>query len=179
MKTVARVLALLTGAVLITSVLGTVAALAAKRRIVPLAEPGGDEVRLAAIFAPLHFHSTATAFRGGSVDCWYGGGVVDLRDATLDPAGARLTVRLVFGGGQVLVPDGWRVTSSIQGIGGMGDMRPALDRPLDAPHLTIDGIVVFGGFSVASAMPEAQLRGLETAVASLEERRSQRAASAG
>jgi hypothetical protein len=49
------------------------------------------------------FHSTATAFRGGTLDCWYGGGIVDLRDATLDPAGAHLEVKAVFGGAQILV----------------------------------------------------------------------------
>ena len=69
-------------------------------------------VRLVAIFSPVAFHSTASAFRGGTLDCWYGGGIVDLRDATLDPAGARLEVKAVFGGAQIVVPatGGWRST---------------------------------------------------------------------
>jgi hypothetical protein len=95
------------------------AALAAKQRIVPIDDPEADEVALVAIFAPVMFHSTATAFRGGTLDCWYGGGIVDLRDATLDPAGAHLEVKAVFGGAQILVPSSWRVESSVSGVGAM------------------------------------------------------------
>ena len=42
------------------------AALAAKQRIVPIDDPEADEVALVAIFGPMAFHSTATAFRGGT-----------------------------------------------------------------------------------------------------------------
>ena len=100
------------------------AALAAKQRIVPIDDPEADEVALVAIFAPVMFHSTASAFRGGTLDCWYGGGIVDLRDATLDPAGAHLEVKAVFGGAQILVPSSWRVESSVSGVGAAQDMRP-------------------------------------------------------
>jgi hypothetical protein len=51
----------------------------------------------------LAFHSTSQAFRGGEVECWYGGGVIDLRDAQLAPEGATLRVRAIFGGGQIVV----------------------------------------------------------------------------
>ena len=64
-----------------------VAAASRKRDIVPLEDEDANEVRLVAIFSPVAFHSTATAFRGGTLDCWYGGGIVDLRDATLDLSG--------------------------------------------------------------------------------------------
>jgi hypothetical protein len=131
--------------------LGLIGALMAKRRIVPSSEPDADEVVLAAIFAPLQYRSTARSFRGGSIECWYGGGVVDLRDATLDPGGARLTVRAIFGGGQILVPPTWPVVTAVLGIGGVTDTRSALPSTNDEPCLTIDGLVAFGGFAVASA----------------------------
>lgn len=178
MKTIARLIALLWGGLMVTSILGTIAARAAKRRIVRIEDPDADEVRLVAIFEPLSFHSTATSFRGGTLDCWYGGGAVDLRDAVLDPAGARLQVRAVFGGGQIVVPETWRVTSKVRGIGGLGDGRKKVERPADAPHLTIEGSAIFGGFAVMSEMSEAEVRGLEEAVA-LQARRRHRAPSGG
>ena len=68
--------------------------------------------------------SRATSFRGGSLLCWFGGGTVDLRGATLDPAGARLTIRAIFGGGLLVVPDDWQVDLKVIGImGGVGDTR--------------------------------------------------------
>jgi hypothetical protein len=132
------------------SIVGVIGARLARRRIVPSTDPDADEIVLAAIFGPLEYRSTAQSFRGGSIECWYGGGVVDLRAATLDPAGARLTVRAVFGGGQILVPPTWRVVSHVQGIGALSDARPAGGELGDTPSLTIDGIVAFGGFAILS-----------------------------
>ncbi len=128
-----------------------VAALSMKRRLVPNDDPSSSEVDLVAIFGPLDFVTTATDFRGGTVECWYGGGVIDLRDATLDDGLARLRVRAVFGGGQILVPENWRVTVDVRGIGGVQDARgPAPQSDETAPELVIEGIVVFGGFAVMS-----------------------------
>src|SRR5512143_2650751 len=128
-----------TGLVL-AMIVGAVAALRARQRVVPPPAPEANEIELRAIFEPMHFQSRATGFRGGSIECWYGGGVIDLREAVLDPAGARLDVRAVFGGGQLIVPEAWNVTSSVKGIGGVGDTRPRIERPADAPQLTIEGL---------------------------------------
>jgi hypothetical protein len=135
------------------------------RRATAATEPDANEIRIRTALGPMAFTSRATAFRGGMIDCWYGGGFVDLREATLDPAGAALRVRAVFGGGQIVVPATWRVTSHVRGIGGLTDVRPAAaDLPLDAPHLTIDGMALFGGFAVQSELPEAQKSAMEEAV---------------
>ena len=98
MNIIGRILAVLTGAFVLTSIAAAIAARAMKQRIVRVDAPDANEVKLAAIFEPINFRSTATAFRGGTLDLWYGGGIIDLRDAFLDPAGARLEVRAVFGG---------------------------------------------------------------------------------
>ena len=83
---------------------GAAGAMSAKQRIVPTTDPADDEITLASIFGPLAYRSTSTNFRGGTIECWYGGGAVDLRDATLAPEGATLTLKavVVFGGFQVL-----------------------------------------------------------------------------
>ena len=178
MNTIGRPIALVTGGLMLASIAGAIAARAAKERIERIADPDADEVRLTAFFEPMLFRSTAPAFRGGTIDVWYGGGVIDLRDATLDPAGAHLQVRAIFGGAQILVPETWRVSTKVSGIGGVGDGRPRVERPEDAPHLTIEGLAVLGGFGVMSEMPEAELRGLSEAVARSATRwRSARAAS--
>jgi hypothetical protein len=149
-----------TGLVL-AMIVGVIGALAARRRVVPAPDPEADEVELRAIFQPFHFESRATAFRGGKVECWYGGGIIDLRNATLDPAGAHLEIRTIFGGGQIIVPESWDVAASVKGIGGVGDARAQTARDRDAPRLSISGLVMFGGLAVMSDVPEDELRGLD------------------
>ncbi len=130
-----------------------VAALKMKQDLVPVDDEDADEVALVAVFGPLDFASTSQAFRGGTVECWYGGGVIDLRGAELYDGLARLQVRAVFGGGQILVPDSWRVTVHVVGVGGVQDSRPVTSGAFGdeaAPELVIDGFVVFGGFGVTS-----------------------------
>jgi hypothetical protein len=161
MRIIRRLFTLFWSGLVLAMIAGALGALAARRRIVPLATADADEIRLKAIFEPIHFQGRATNFRGGTLDCWYGGGVIDLRDAILDAAGARLEVRAVFGGAQILVPESWNVTAKMIGIGGLGDARPRTERPADAPHLTIDGFALFGGFAVMSDVPEDELRGLD------------------
>ena len=106
---------------------------------------------------PLEYHCTAGAFRGGRVECWFGGGTIDLRDATIDPTGARLQVTAVFGGGTVLVPEDWVVETHVVGIGGAGDVRGRTGELAaseeSAPRLVIEGKVAFGGFGVMSRDP--------------------------
>jgi hypothetical protein len=171
MKILGRLFGLFTGGLMLASIAGMLAARAAKERMQTLDAPDADDVRLTAIFEPLSFRSTATQFRGGTVDCWYGGGVIDLREALLDPAGAHLEVRAIFGGAQIVVPESWRVSSKVVGIGGLGDGRPRVEHEVGAPHLTIEGLAIFGGFGVTSELPEAAARGLDEAVARSRARR--------
>lgn len=164
MSAVGRVTALFTGGLMLASIAGAIAARAAKHRIVTVDDPDADEIRLAAIFEPLSFSGTASSFRGGTIDCWYGGGVIDLRGATLDPAGARLQVRAIFGGAQIVVPETWSITTKVVGIGGVGDGRPRVEHLPGAPHLLIEGVALFGGFGVTSEISEKEVRGLDEAI---------------
>jgi hypothetical protein len=129
---------------------------AARRRSDAPPQPpaDSDDPQLVAVFDELNFRSTAPALRHATVETRFGGGVLDLTEATLDPAGATLEIKAVFGGGQLIVPETWRVTSTVKGIGGVGDTRSSRDLPPDAPHLTIEGTVVFGGWGIASELPK-------------------------
>ena len=110
-----------------------------------------DDFAFVTLFNGQEFHSTARALRHATIETRFGGGMLDLRGATLDPAGAVVDVTTIFGGGQLIVPETWRVTSAVKGIGGIGDMRPPRELPEDAPHLTIEGLTLFGGFGITSA----------------------------
>jgi predicted membrane protein len=155
MRGFGRLFAILTAGMVASMIVAAVAAVSAKRRLVPLEDADADEVRIVAIFDQMAFRSTASSFRGGSVECWYGGGAIDLRGATLDPGGATLRVRTVFGGGQIVVPDSWRVLNDIVVVaGGVTDTRGGGERADDAPELRLEGICVFGGFGITSELDE-------------------------
>ena len=130
MNGIGRVFSIFLMGFVVSMVGAAVTALSLKRRFIPEASPDADEVRLAAIFEPISFESRASSFRGGEIELWYGGGIIDLRGATLAPEGATLRIRAVFGGAQLLVPEIWRVTTRVMGIGGAGDGRPRVDRAL-------------------------------------------------
>lgn len=163
---VLRVVLAVVVALIVTTTAALVAAARAKQQIEPTEDKAANEITAVGILGPMYFRSTAEALRRAAIECWFGGGAVDLRDAELDPAGARLDVRAIFGGGQIVVPETWRVELHVNGIGGVGDGRPKLERQADAPLLTIDGFVLFGGFAVTSELSEADAERLESAVKS-------------
>jgi hypothetical protein len=156
-----RLLRLVVVGWIVSMIVGSIAALSLKRRLVPTTDESADEIVAVAIFAPLAFHSTAKAFRGGALECWYGGGVLDLRDAVLAPEGATLTVRAIFGGGQILVPADWKVVPRVRGMGGIQDVRPAREHDAIEPELIIEGMVFAGGFAVTSELAEGEAQWLE------------------
>jgi hypothetical protein len=155
MGLIRRLLGLALGVVLIGSIASAVAAALLKGRLESHAEPDDDEIDFVAIYEGRDLRSTASAFRGGSVLTLYGGGTVDLRGATLDPAGATLELRAVFGGIRLVVPETWRVDLATIGIiGGVGDGRDQDRVALDAPTLRLTGYACFGGAGVVSEAPD-------------------------
>ena len=145
-----RIIRLVFASWVVGMIVGAVAALQAKRRVGPSTDEAADEIVASAIFGPLDYHSTARALRGGTVELWYGGGVLDLRDATLAPEGATLHVRAILGGGQILVPGDWRIISNVRGMGGIQDVREAKGDIVGGPALTIEGLLIAAGVVVMS-----------------------------
>ncbi len=135
------------------------AALVAKARLQGRAvapfDEAADEIDLVAIFDGVEARSRAAAFRGGSVLTWYGGGDLDLREATLDPSGGRLRLRSIFGGMRVLLPPTWRVEVNSKGIfGGIGKDMEASEADPASPLLVIDAISAFGGAAITSRVQD-------------------------
>ena len=101
------------------------------------------------VFDGIDLKSRAGAFMGGSIQAWFGGTTVDLRDVELGP-GAELSLNTLFGGIAVKTPPGWRIESELRALaGGVDAPAPTHDVP-DSPVLTVTGSAIFGGISVAA-----------------------------
>ena len=149
-----RLLGLLT---LIGIILPAAAALLMKRRIEsaegPIVDDTADLIDLAAIYDSRELDSRAAAFRGGRVLAWYGAARLDLRDATIDPDGAHLRLRSIYGGLEVIVPPTWRVAVASRGIfDGSADMTDARPDEVadERPVLAIDSLAIFGGVTISN-----------------------------
>jgi predicted membrane protein len=160
MRAIRNLIGLFLGLTFLTALVSAVAAAIAKERLVSKAGETDDDISLVTIYTGQDFSSKASAFRGGSILTWYGGGTVDLRGATLDPAGATLTVRTIFGGFRLVVPETWQVVTNITPIfGGVGDARDSGAFMPDAPKLTLEGFAVFGGVGIVSEAPDLEEAG--------------------
>lgn len=158
MRALRTILGLFVGLTILTAIASAVSAALLKRRLPSQGEASDDEIALVTIYTGRDFTSTATAFRGGSVLTWYGGGTIDLRGATLDPAGARLTARTIFGGLRLIVPETWSVEQQATAIaGGISDTRDKDEVLADGPTLVLDGFALFGGIGIFSDAPDLDL----------------------
>jgi hypothetical protein len=114
---------------------------------------GGDSRNRVNGFAMFGGQTTVArseSFTGGSVTALFGGIDLDLRSATLAPDGAGIETFAAFGGINVIVPRGWRVT--VSGMPLFAAFEDKVDRSVtpepDAPHLVVSGIALFGGVEV-------------------------------
>ena len=85
-----------------------------------------------------------------TVSAIFGGATLDLREAHIDTR-ATVDAFALFGGVQVLVPKGWRVSlGGLPFMGGFDDKTSgAEDLPPDAPLLTVNATAILGGVEVA------------------------------
>lgn len=150
----ARLLGLVIGASLVAGIASALAAVKFKKEAPPMPDAAADEIDLVAVMDGARLASTAPAFRGGRVICWYAGVDLDLRDATFGPAGADVEVRTVFGGTRVVVAPGVPVTASGPAIFG-GRTIETGGHAVDTarPGLRVTGFTLFGGLQVVMAEP--------------------------
>jgi hypothetical protein len=121
-------------------------------RATPLPAGASDEdvVRATAVFGGPKLANSSQHFRGGSLTAVFGGFELDLRGARPAPEGASVNVTTVFGGADILVPRGWRISvRSTPIFGGVDDKTEhAAPLPDDAPALRIDAVTIFGGVAI-------------------------------
>lgn len=103
-----------------------------------------------AIFSSFKHRHQGQALRGGELTAIFGGFNVDVKNAAIEGESARIDTFVMFGGGDIRVPDGWQVLVQATAIfGGVEDKTvptPATDTA--KPRLIITGLVLFGGIEI-------------------------------
>lgn len=91
-------------------------------------------------------------FRGGHINCIFGGAEVDLTQATLGDGVNELEVNTIFGGVTLIVPADWKVQMKMTSImGGFSDKRSYIkENPDPSRVLIIKGSTIFGGGEIKS-----------------------------
>ena len=91
-------------------------------------------------------------FRGGHINCIFGGSEVDLTQATLAEGVSELEVNTIFGGVTLIVPADWKVQLKMTSImGGFADKRSYVKESSDPSRmLIIKGSTIFGGGEIKS-----------------------------
>lgn len=121
------------------------------RGIRPNQKVSDDMVSGSAIFSSFKRRMVSQAFQGGDLTSIFGGFEVDLRQAAIQGEPARLDVFIMFGGGELKVPDDWRVDVQASAIfGGIEDKTYSQGQALreGQPRLVITGMALFGGLEV-------------------------------
>ncbi len=109
-----------------------------------------DHVHVFSAFSGHDARCASQAFRYAEVFALFGGSSLDLRSAALAPEGAHVELTALFGGADVIVPEGWAVEVSSTPIFGGVDNRtsnPAGGAP-GQPVLHVNATAVFGGAAI-------------------------------
>lgn len=118
---------------------------------------GGSADSSFAMFAGTKVRNTSEHLTRADATAVFGGVTLDLRQAHIDTE-ASVDAIALFGGVDILVPPGWRI--SIAGtpiLGGVDDKtRPSGPLPADAPVLRVNATAIFGGVTVANESSDAR-----------------------
>ncbi|HEY8392753.1 MAG TPA: DUF5668 domain-containing protein [Capillibacterium sp.] len=110
-----------------------------------------DTVDAVVIFGGLERRMASPGFRGGNLTALFGGITLDLRGSVLSGEVNLLNIQALFGGVDLILPEGWAV--EIRGIpffGGIEDKRSKKIGPEAAtgPKLLINSFILFGGIDL-------------------------------
>lgn len=87
------------------------------------------------------------SFEGGEVTCVFGGGKLDISEVKISKEGAKLEINCIFGGLELILPEGINVVTN--GTGVFGGWSPNLKSTSSSgPKLEIVGAAVFGGVEI-------------------------------
>ena len=90
-------------------------------------------------------------FKGGKLDCLFGGFDINLRQASMSADGVELEINAMFGGAEIKVPESWEVVLRGTGIFGAFNDETARPNPAEFPNpkrLVVKGAAVFGGVNI-------------------------------
>jgi hypothetical protein len=113
----------------------------------PSSESVDDTFDRSVIFMSFNRRITSKHFRFGKVSAIFGGFHLDFTGADIEGNQAVLQIEAVFGGGEIRIPPGWRVSITAHEIAGAFSdetySRP--DAAAPAKILLVHGTAVFGG----------------------------------
>ncbi|MFW6422200.1 MAG: LiaF transmembrane domain-containing protein, partial [Candidatus Bipolaricaulota bacterium] len=110
-----------------------------------------DSLNSIALFSGQSSKVVSPSFKGGSIVALFGGSDVDLSGAGIFGEEARFDVFAMFGGADIVVPEGWEVVAKgVPLFGGFDDKTstPPQAEGGESPRLVIDYLVLFGGVDV-------------------------------
>jgi hypothetical protein len=85
-------------------------------------------------------------FKGSELTVIFGGFELDLLQAHLEGDSARVDLFVLFGGGEIRVPEGWEVQTPLTFLaGGVSDKTRPPSSAGPRPQLILTGLVLFGG----------------------------------
>jgi hypothetical protein len=129
-----------------------VQALKRKRGPKPEGVAFDDTLQGTAIFGSFKRRPLSKAFRGGDLTAIFGGFETDLRGAALAGPDAVLDLFILFGGGEIQVPQGWDVDVRATALfGAVEDKTTHLIQEEGGParpKLILTGLVLFGGCDI-------------------------------
>ena len=108
-----------------------------------------DMIDLDSVFSGVERTVISKNFKGGTVNCVFGGTEINLMQADIEGT-VIIDINCVFGGVDLTVPASWKVQNEIAAIlGGVEDKRTIHQDALETTKiLVLKGTVVFGGVSV-------------------------------
>jgi predicted membrane protein len=110
---------------------------------------GEEHVHVFSAFGGHDARNASPAFRYAEVTAIFGGSTLDLRDATLAPEGARVEATALFGGADVIVPEGWALQVSSTPLFGGIDNRTSNPGAVEGkPTLHVNATAIFGGIGI-------------------------------
>lgn len=112
-----------------------------------------DFLQGTAIFGGFKRRVLTQGFQGGEITAIFGGFEGDLREARLEGQ-ARLDTFVLFGGGELLVPEGWEVVVKATALFGHIEDKTRHSLPSDGsarPTLIVTGMALFGGIEIKHA----------------------------
>lgn len=138
--------------VVAVGILIVVKALKQNRGVPPELARSEDFLQGTAIFGGFKRRVSTQAFKGGELTAIFGGYEVDLRQAVLENGQARIDVFVLFGGGEIRVPEGWEIANRATAIAGaLNDgTHHGPGSGESRPRLVITGLILFGGTEVKS-----------------------------
>ncbi|HSM02569.1 MAG TPA: hypothetical protein VK960_09060 [Acidimicrobiia bacterium] len=112
--------------------------------------PDDDEFKVMGFLGGRAITSRARSLRRATVQAMVGGIDLDLRNASLDPTGAHLSLKVTMGGMRVALPPTWKVyvAEDVQGGAVEVNIPSPEDLGEDAPAVTIEAVVRSGGMVI-------------------------------